>query len=96
MGKSELWSYYKAKSLDKKGRRWHFVQRYCFGVEPRPFEMYFRDEERTEFGLLRFENTKDFPYRNSEVAMNKIMNNDPFRRSLLDADTEAVWKKNWK
>jgi len=96
MRNSEHWSYHKNKCFDKKGVRWHFVQRYLFGQDPEPFELYFRNDDRSEFGLLRFENRKDFPYRNDEVAIYKIMNNAPFRKSLLDADTEAVWKKNWK
>ena len=64
------------------------------GAEPR--ELYFRNDDETEFGMVRFERIKDFPYRDWDFLMNKILNNIPFRTSHLDADTASVWKKNWK
>ena len=96
----EMWSYDKARRLDRKGKLWHFVSRYFHGTDVdfgnQPYELYFRDDERTEFGLLRFEKRKDNPYRNYEILVNKIMNNDEFRKSLLDAETKDVWNRNWK
>lgn len=98
MRKSELWAYDSVKRLDNRGARWHFVRFDPPASEDGndPFTIYFRNDQRTEFGSIGFAGRKDFPYRSYEVFINKIMNNAPFRRSLLDADTEAVWKKNWK
>ncbi len=96
----EMWSYDKQKRFDANGRRWHFVRRDFFGdvgdYENQPFELYFRNEMRTEFGVLRFERRKDNPYRNYIVMIDRIMNKADFRRTLLDPDTESVWKRNWK
>ena len=80
--------------------RWHFVSRSISdpGVpyEDRPFELYVRNDDRTEFGLLRFEQRKNNPSRNYEALVFKIMNNAAFRRSLLDLGTKAIWKRSWK
>lgn len=96
----EMWSYDKALRVDRKGNRWHFVSRDFYGTdvpyENRPYELYFRNDEKTEFGWLRFEQRKDNPYRSYEILVNKIMNNDEFRKSLLDAETKDVWNRNWK
>lgn len=95
-----MWSYEKQKRFDKRGNRWHFVYHHeaAKGVpyEERPFELYFRSDDRTVFGVLRFERRKDNPYRNYEAMVNKIMNNEEFRKSLLAPETEEVWNKNWK
>jgi hypothetical protein len=95
-----MWSYQKQKRFDTKGRRWHFVNHYPdssgLPYDEQPVEFYFRDDERTEFGVLRFERRKDNPYRNYEVMVNKIMNDADFRDSLLDPETEGVWNRNWK
>lgn len=64
--------------------------------EERPFEIYFRDDERTVFGVLRFERRKDNPYRDYEMMVNKIMNDADFRNSLVDPETESIWNRNWK
>jgi hypothetical protein len=97
---SEMWSYDKTMRLDRKGRRWHFVRRYIWGEkgssENQPFELYFRNDERTEFGLLRFERQEDNPYRDYDIMINKIMNNVEFRKTLLNSETEGVWNRNWK
>ena len=94
----DRWSYDKVKRKDRQGGRWHFVSR-LFDAEPgedEPLEIYFRDDHKNEFGMLRFERVKEIPYRDYETIIYKIMNNVPFRNSLLDSDTESVWKKNWK
>ena len=61
--KGEIWSYERKERRDRKGTRWHFVDRSVedpeVPYEERPFELYFRDDDRTEFGLLRFERRKD-------------------------------------
>ena len=93
-------SYEKQKRHDKKGRRWHFVSHDLDGsmiqYEEQPVEIYFRDDERTVFGVLRFEKRKDNPFRNYEVMVNKILNDADFRNSLIAPETENVWNRNWK
>jgi hypothetical protein len=97
---TEWWSYDKEKRLDKAGRRWHFVRRDFSDpstpYEERPVELYFRDEERKQYGLLRFEHQKDIPFRNYLTMINKIMNDHTFRLGLLAPDTKHVWNRNWK
>ncbi|MBP6003304.1 MAG: hypothetical protein KA746_07710 [Pyrinomonadaceae bacterium] len=92
------WTYHRAKRFDRNKVRWHFVTRYFEapkgGDEPR--ELYFRNDDETEFGMIRFDRFKDYPYRDWDFLMTKILNNIPFRRSLLNEDTRTVWKKNWK
>lgn len=64
-----LWTYHKEKSFDKNGNRWHFVSHSIFNderkYEERPFELYFRNDERTIYGVLKFKRQKDNPYRDS-------------------------------
>lgn len=95
-----MWSYDKTKRLDKKGNRWHFVRHYVWGEggssENQPFELYFRNDARTEFGLLRFERQEENPYRDYDVTVNKIMNKEEFRKTLLDEETKEIWNRNWK
>lgn len=96
----DTWSYDEDKRFDKKGRRWHFVYRSFHdsdaAYEERPYEVYFRNDDRTEFGLLRFERLKDNPYRDYLTVITKIMNNDAFRQTLLNPDTDQIWQKSWK
>jgi hypothetical protein len=97
---SESWSYERKQRRDKKGMRWHFVSRWLVDprvpYEERPFELYFRNDDRTEFGLLRFERRKDNPYRDYKAMVTKIMNDADFRRTLLAPDTAKVWRRTWK
>ena len=94
----EMWSYDKVKRFDGKGHRWHFVSRYFFieDSDNEPYELYFRNDERTEFGLLRFERRKDNPYRDYDTLITKIMNNAEFRKTLIAPETENIWNRNWK
>lgn len=100
MATSETWFYERKHRYDKRGTRWHFVRRDiddpAVPFDERPFEIYFRNDDRTEFGLLRFERRKDNPYRNYETMVAKIMNDVEFRNSLLDATTKTVWRRSWK
>ncbi len=95
-----MWSYEKAKRVNKQGERWHFVRRHFIDPtkdpESEPYELYFRNDAKTDFGLLRFEKSKDNPYRNHEAVVSKIISNEPFRRGLLNNSTADIWKKNWK
>ena len=92
----DIWSYDPKKSRDKKGGRWHFMFHHRFreGFAPgeQPYVLYFRDDERTVFGVLRFERAKDNPYRSFAAVTRKIMNDSDFRETLLDEDTKRVWK----
>lgn len=94
----EMWSYDKIKRFDNKGHRWHFVSRDFFieNSDNAPYELYFRNDERTEFGLLRFERRKDNPYRDYDTVITKIMNNAGFRKTLINPETENIWNRNWK
>lgn len=95
-----MWSYDKTKRFGKDGTRWHFVRRNFYDTdtdfEDHPYELYFRDDAKTEFGFLRFETRKDNPYRDYAAVISKIMNNPPFRKTLQKPETANVWKKNWK
>lgn len=95
---TEMWSYDKDKRIGKNGMRWHFVKHYIFvaGSDDEPYELYFRNDERTEFGLLRFERRRDNPYRDYPTILAKIMNSAEFRATLLKPETADVWNKNWK
>jgi len=96
----EMWSYDKNKCFDNAGKRWHFVRRDfsdpAVPYEDRPVELYFRDDERTTFGVLRFARRKDIPFRNYEVMIKKIMNDLEFRAQLIKTETKAIWNRNWK
>ncbi|MBX3244352.1 MAG: hypothetical protein KF685_07830 [Acidobacteria bacterium] len=93
------WSYEKQKRFDRQGNRWHFVIRTFLSTpvgRDEPREIYFRSDDRLQFGVIRYERYQDNPYRDYEILVNKIMNNDVFRKPLLNPDTEAVWLKSWK
>ena len=97
---SDFWSYDKIKRIDKSGKQWHFVSHSVhdknLNYNETPFELYFRDDERTVYGVLRFEQCKNNPYRDWNTMINKIMNNSEFQNSLIDMKTKAVWNRNWK
>ena len=96
----EMWAYDKQRRFDHSGKRWHFVRRDIYATnipyEDRPVELYFRDDERKEFGLLRFERQKEIPFRDYEVMINKVMNDREFRATLIASETSTVWNRNWK
>jgi hypothetical protein len=96
----DSWVYERVRRHGTNGTRWHFVAHNvadpAIPYDEQPYELYFRDDERTEFGLLRFPRRKDNPYRNYEAMVDKIMNNESFRASLLHPATRTVWRKNWK
>ena len=97
---NETWSYDRKRRHATDGTRWHFVMRLlhdpAIPYEEHPYELYFRDENRTAFGVLRFARRKDNPYRDYQMVVDKIMNTAEFRAALLDATTEQVWRKRWK
>jgi len=96
----ETWTYDKDKRFDQKGERWHFVRRDFYDTkipyEDRPVEIYFRSNNRSTVGLLRFERQKDIHYRNYLTMINKIMNDVRFRETLLAPETKSIWNRNWK
>ena len=91
----EILSYDSKKHHDPDGRRWHFMRDRVFDDRDpgdRPFVLYFRDDERTQFGALRFQRAKDNPYRDYALIIQKIMRDAEFRASLLDDGTRSVWR----
>jgi hypothetical protein len=97
---TETWHYERKERHDGQGIRWHFVSHYVVipdvPYEERPFELFFRNDERTQFGVLRFERRKDNPYRDYDAMVNKIMNDADFRREHLEPGTRSVWRRGWK
>ena len=100
MSVRESWSYDREARFDRQGNRWHFVWRDEFDsvvpYDDRPFELYFRNDNRSEFGVLKFKRRRDNPYRDYVTMITKIMNDTDFRKSLLDPQTKRVWRRNWK
>jgi hypothetical protein len=67
---SDQWSYDRVKRVGHDGVRWHFVMRIFYDervpYDELPYELYFRNDDRTELGLLRtWGNVEGAP---SEVA----------------------------
>jgi hypothetical protein len=97
---TEDWSYDKKKRTANDGARWHFVMRSFLDedtpYDERPYELYFRDDDMTQYGVIRFDRRKDNPYRDYAGLVNKIMNNAQFRAGLLNPETSSVWNRNWK
>ncbi|HEY4415878.1 MAG TPA: hypothetical protein VGO57_09315 [Verrucomicrobiae bacterium] len=71
-----------------------FHHRYLLDREPdeQPYALYFRNEEHSVFGVLRFEQSKDNPYGSFATVTRKIMEDNEFRTSLLDEGSKKVWK----
>ena len=94
MSVRESWSYDKVGRFDRNGNRWHFVRRdesdSAVPYEERPFEIYFRNDSRSEFGVLRFKHLKDNPYRDYMTIITKIMHDTEFRKSLLDPQSKLI------
>ena len=94
----EHWSY-NGKYSDSKGHEWHFATCDFMDVETDyselPIEIYFRNDERTYFGMLRFEKRKDNPYQ-FEKLIEKVMNKEDFREQCHAPDTQQAWSRNWK
>lgn len=95
----EHWSYDKRTHKDAKGQRWHFVMCEYFqddtDYSDSPIEVYFRNDDRTYFGVIRFEQKKDNPYRFDKLV-EKVMSNAEFRASCEAPETASVWSRNWK
>lgn len=96
---NDHWSYDKEQHTDKNGERWHFVWRSFIDekipYEERPVEIYFRNDNKTFFGLIRFEHSKDNPYK-SEKLVEKVMRDEEFREKHTAQETKSVWLKSWK
>ena len=99
-GASGTYSYEKKRRFDQKGRRWHFVYHSLptdvAAYDERPYELLFRNDDRTEFGRIRFERRKDNPDRDYETLVMKIMKDSKFRASLRDPGSEELWLRSWK
>ena len=92
----ESWSSHTKKLHDKNGGRWYFMfhHRYLDDRAPdeQPYALHFRNDERTVFGVLRFERSKDNPHGSFAHVTRKIMDDEAFRSSLLDEGSQKVWK----
>jgi len=92
----EIWSLQTKKFYDKKGARWYFMFHHCYLFErasgEQPYALHFRNDERTIFGVLRFERSKDNPYSSLATVARKIMNNAEFQASLIDEGSKKAWK----
>ena len=95
----EHWSYCKENYKDKKGQRWHFVT--CSYLDDeieypeQPIEIFFRSDDRSYYGSIRFEHKKDNPYMFSKLT-EKVMNNEDFREQHSSPGSQSIWRKNWK
>jgi hypothetical protein len=93
------WSYDNTKYLDESDEQWHFVRRSFISesvpYEERPCEIYFRNSSRTYHGFIRFEHSKDNPYKHTKLV-EKVMRNKEFRQTHEKAESETVWLKSWK
>jgi hypothetical protein len=93
------WSFDKRKHVDGSGEEWMFLWRFFMdeGIEygERPVEVYFRNASRTYFGFLRFEHSKDNPYK-YEKLVEKVVRSQEFRDKHSAPETKDVWSRNWK
>jgi hypothetical protein len=71
-----------------------FHHRYLLDRAPgeQPYALHFRNDERTVFGVLRFERSKDNPYSSLATVARKIMDDAEFQASLIDEGSKKVWK----
>lgn len=95
----EHWSYSKEGYKDKTGLRWHFVTCSYFDDEidysESPIEIFFRNDDRSYYGSIRFERKKDNPYMFAKLAQ-KVMSNQDFREECRSPESKSVWSQNWK
>ena len=99
------WDYDRKKRLDKKGNRWHFAEHWTWKGDAkfwyldrtgdRSYDLYFRDDARTIFGVIKFARTRDMSYGFDKLK-EKIMNDPKFRQPLIAPGTKRVWLKSWK
>ena len=95
----EHWSYDSAKHFDKYGEQWHFVRRSFLSetmpYKERPIEIYFRNGSGTYYGSIRFEHTKNNPYKH-EKLVEKVMRDNEFREKCRSQNTKNIWLNSWK
>jgi hypothetical protein len=53
-------------------------------------ELYFRDDDRTVFGVIRFGPASSFP--GLETVTRKLLHDAAYRASFLDDESKAAWK----
>ena len=85
-----IWHYYKKKYYDKRGRRWHFMTHNVMLESDQQFDLYFRDDDRTVFGVVRY-GPKD-AFAGLETVTRKLMHDTAYRARFLDDESKAVWK----
>ena len=101
----EEWSYDRKRWIDRKAGRWHIAEFWRWNSEAehwyeerageRSYDLYFRNEDRTIYGVIRFPRSRDNPYGFDKLK-EKIMNDVEFRKEYIDQSTKRVWKKGWK
>lgn len=101
----EAWDYDRKRWVDDKGNRWHFAQHHTWESDienwyedrtgDRPYTLYFRDDAKTIFGVVRFQRGRDNPYHYDKLK-HKIMNDPEFRDQFVAPGTKKVWKRSWK
>jgi len=79
--------------------QWHFVSKHSddesIPYRERPYALYFRDDERSFFGVVRIEHWKDIPM-NVDRLIQKILNSSDYREKHFEAKAKHVWLRNWK
>jgi len=92
----DTWSPHTKKFHDSAGGRWYFMfhHRYLDDRAPdeQPYALHFRNDDRTVFGVLRFERACDNPYGDFAAVTRKILDDPNFRASLIDAASHKAWK----
>jgi len=101
----EAWDYDRQKWADEKGKRWHFAQHHTWEADvehwyedrtgDRPYVLYFRDDARTIFGVVKYPRCRDNPYQYDKLRQ-KIMNDAEFRSKFVDPKTKKIWRRSWK
>ncbi|MDR3457074.1 MAG: hypothetical protein P4N60_06480 [Verrucomicrobiae bacterium] len=92
----ETWSPHTKKFHDLEGGRWYFMfhHRYLDARAPdeQPYALHFRNDDRTIFGVLRFERANENPHGDFTAVTRKILDDPEFRASLIDEASRKVWK----
>ena len=92
----ETWSLQTKKFHDRQGGRWYFMfhHRYLLDRAPdeQPYALHFRNDERTVFGVLRFDRSEANPHGSFATVARKIMDDTEFQLSLIDEGSQKVWK----
>ena len=91
----EAWSPHVKKLHDPAGNRWYFLFHHQFladrAPDEQPYALHFRNDDRTVFGVLRFERANENPHGEFTAVTRKILDDPAFRASLIDSTSHKVW-----